>query len=203
MNKKFVLLCHFYTTAEDTKTATKDTVHFIAGNINLQLLEFPKVSGKANSSPISFFCNCHLYVHLSAMWVCAAHTWSCLCLKPYLLFFPILARSFDKLNILQMYSDRGHMITLLWCFQVLWLSTWTWPSWVQSQVRNPLNSWHANFPQLNSFGWDKQTTDIWKTKQNKKIRKAGSYPNAKHPISNILPKFNLIPAQRLAVVWQT
>lgn len=59
LHKKSVLLLRFYTTTEDIKTASKNAVHFIAGNITLQLLELPKVSNKTNNSPIRiFYCDC-------------------------------------------------------------------------------------------------------------------------------------------------
>lgn len=123
LHKKFVLLLCFYSTTEDTKTASRNTVHFIAGNTKLQLLELPKVSGKTNNSPIRFFI------------VTATHNYTSLLRKPMLLApdlaaawnqgycsLPLLASSFGEHHTLQMYNHWGCTLTL-WCCQVQWASS--------------------------------------------------------------------------------
>lgn len=74
-------MLRFYATTKDTETASKNTVHFTAGNTKLQLPELPKVGDK--TKPISFF----FFIGT------ATHNYISLLCKPMLLTLDILPLS--------------------------------------------------------------------------------------------------------------
>lgn len=168
------------------------TLHFIAGNIKLQLLELPKVGGKTNS-PIRLFLLWLPPIITSLCYVSLCCSQLILPLpktKPTVPFPSWRAALMNKTR----YRCTASGAVRLHCWGVVRYYS---PSQVQSYELP--KSRHADFPQMNSSGWDERT----RTCGGKNPIKPCSQPNTKRVISNISPKSNLIPARGFAVGQHT
>lgn len=142
LHKSFVLLLRFYATTKDTEAASKNTVHFTAGNTKLQLPELPKVGDK--TKPIRFFLLAlpPIITSLCCVSLCCSHLISCLCLKSSLLF---LSRPGEQLWWITQTRDvqPGLCARTAGCCQV--------PRPISGSALRTSRSRHADLPQI--FVW--------------------------------------------------